>query len=402
MKKLNPISFLLIIICSLFFFILGAGIAALTEFDTVFGDFATWIASIGTVSTLGYAIFQNNLLRQEQKSERKEREKQEARQQVELQRERELREAHEREQQKMWNQQNQMFTFQKYEAHSQLLNQLFDKIECEPRFRGIYIFPERTRAYARLFPNNNLTNCEVDFSSPSNNYSPLQTIESIMSDIVEHANILSSDTGDKQDSLMKFVANLNLWAETLGSKIKETNLPGTFGIGNIKTNCFFNISRGLSCIFALCDITDELRRFSNIEPIPKSSRDSFHIFLKEELYINLFLLTDGDRVFVANSGALNSLTMFSKVYITLQKYPFSIKRSIQNELPYFYPDISGEMLTQFSDEAYIVNEYKRIVAKLHSILHDLEEPDNEPINELLVELEKQLRLAESSQDDHLE
>ncbi|MFA0233615.1 hypothetical protein [Vibrio sp. 10N.222.55.C7] len=354
------------------------------------GDLATWFAASGTILTLGFLINQHTQLRAEQKKENEERKVEESKQRKELAEESKKREEHEKKQQKMWAQQNEMLTFQKYEAHFELFNKLLDRIETEERFRGIYVFPERTRTYAALFPNNNLSHCEFDFSSQTENHNSLQTIESIMADVVKYATVLSTEKVDKKDALLKFTACLNLWANTLGSRLKENDIPGSYGVGTIAAYRFFNISRGLSCILALCDITDELRRFANIQPLTQDSRDAFCIFMKEDLYINLFLLTGENTIYNTNLGALNSLAIFSKVYQIGNDAHLRIQDSIVDGIPRFFPDVSTDVLEKLSNRDYVIQKYVTTIDKLQAVLPKLEGNNKKPIEQLVLELKKQL------------
>lgn len=123
MKRIDYFTVLLAITPALTFFISAVGFSAFTEFNIEFGDMPTWIAAIGTASTLFFAIRQNQQLRLEQKKEKEERKTEENKQRQDLDTERKKREQHEKEQLKMWAEQKQMLTFQKYETHFKLYNQ---------------------------------------------------------------------------------------------------------------------------------------------------------------------------------------------------------------------------------------------------------------------------------------
>ncbi|MDD9175373.1 hypothetical protein PVK63_10860 [Aliivibrio sp. S2TY2] len=93
------------------------------------GDIATWVASIGTISTLAFAIRQNHQLRKEQKNEKQERKEEEIKQQKELKEERFRREKLEKKQQQMWKEQKAALSIQKRAELSEVFSKIVDKFE---------------------------------------------------------------------------------------------------------------------------------------------------------------------------------------------------------------------------------------------------------------------------------
>lgn len=103
------------------------------------GDMATWSAALGTIFTLGFLINQHVQLRQSQRKES------------------ETREEHERKQQEMWAQQDQMLTFQKYKEHKQLFFDTLNELEREYDIK----FFDRSGFYSNIFQANNFDSCEM-------------------------------------------------------------------------------------------------------------------------------------------------------------------------------------------------------------------------------------------------
>ncbi|WP_019274358.1 hypothetical protein [Vibrio coralliilyticus] len=98
--------------------------------------YGTWLAALGTISTLFFVIYQNHQLRLEQKQERRERL------------------LHESEQQKMWEQQQAVFSIQLYETHYERFEQLLNNIVME--HGGVYRFRSPTQLYKNLFPEHSM------------------------------------------------------------------------------------------------------------------------------------------------------------------------------------------------------------------------------------------------------
>jgi hypothetical protein len=59
-NKNDPILPLVIVVSSIAFFTIGVGLAVFSQFDTTFGDLATWFSGLVTLSTLLYVIHQNS------------------------------------------------------------------------------------------------------------------------------------------------------------------------------------------------------------------------------------------------------------------------------------------------------------------------------------------------------
>jgi hypothetical protein len=108
-------------------------ITDISSFQTFIG-LCTAIGSLATFGTLVYLILQNK----EQK-------------------------AHESKQVKMWSEQNEMLSFQKYQTHRVEFFNLISSIEN--RYNGIFIVKHKNRLYSRLFPKNSLVNIKYNYEN---------------------------------------------------------------------------------------------------------------------------------------------------------------------------------------------------------------------------------------------
>ena len=99
-----------------------------------FVGLCTAIGSLATFGTLVYLIRQNK----EQKS-------------------------HESKQVQMWNEQNEMLSFQKYQTHRVEFFNLLSSIEN--RYNGIFIVKNNNKLYSRLFPRNSLVDIKYNYES---------------------------------------------------------------------------------------------------------------------------------------------------------------------------------------------------------------------------------------------
>jgi len=366
LKRIDYFTVLLAITPALIFFISAVDLSAFTEFDIELGDMATWIAAIGTVSTLFFAIRQNKQLRFEQKKEKEERKTEETKQRRDLDSERKKREKHEKEQLKMWAEQKQMLTFQKYEAHFKLYNQLLDRIEREDIFQGIYIFPERTQSYRALFPNNNLVNCKLDFSaSTDNDFTPICYIASVIKDIGELAEKIANKETDNREVFHLFTKIASV-TRVIGAQIKQKELPGTVCIGKNGRNSYFNISRGLDCLLALRSIINELSRFVNLAPLNEDLVfKTFQPFMQEQLYFQCLTSKNNAITHNITSGSLNALPTLTRVYSVLKGEDLPKIEELINSLWWnIFPQAKPEYLKQLNDKEFVANIYREIVSIL--------------------------------------
>jgi hypothetical protein len=362
---------LAVIISALTSFIVGVGLAAFTEFDTVFGDMATWMAAIGTVSTLFFAIRQNKQIRLEQKKDKKERKIEEAKQRQDLDTERKKREEHEKEQLNMWAEQKQMLTFQKYETHFKLYNQLLDRIESEDIYQGIYIFPERTQAYRLLFPNNSLINCELDFSaSTDDNFSPIYNIQSVLEDIRKLGEQIANNETDNRE-VFNFFAKIYYVTNAIGAQIRQKELPGTICLGKNERNSYFNISQGLDCLLALRSIINELRRFANLAPLNEDL--IFKIvqsFTREKLYFQCLEYKNKSVTHEVISGSLNALPTLTRACSVLKDTGLLKTEVIIGNI---FPQAKPDYLKQLNNKEFVANIYHQIVSTLKTDLPSIKD-----------------------------
>lgn len=212
------------------------------------GDLATWVAAFGTVSTLGFAIKQNNQLREEQIKEREDRIVEEAKQRTELNEERNKREEHEHKQQEMWQEQRKLQTAQVYQAHRAEFLTLLKQLETT--YSGLLRFTHKEALYQAIFPNNSFSNCSFSATSETEGLNP--TLSKIYS-------LYDKNTANFNSAHSKIVGVLTalqlevIVSEPFGNLIYK---------GNVKLNIFDMHLIG----FAMNDITSKLFKFSGNPP----------------------------------------------------------------------------------------------------------------------------------------
>jgi len=250
-RKIDSFSLLVVIVCSLFFFIFGVGLTAFTTLQSAIGDVATWVAAVGTVATLGFAIKQNRILREEQKKETQERKIEEEKQRQELKKEREKREMHERKQQDMWAEQVELQKFQKFQFHKSLLDEQL--LTLEVRHSGLIKFTNKTRLYELLFPQN--SPMQVDLRSGSSNDGFQRHLASIIDCIVQN---LLDGSDDRSRVILK---QLNMLRTSIG--IEFTGSIGDGGFSIYSTNEIdINLFDPLMTLNIMRDISATLINFS--------------------------------------------------------------------------------------------------------------------------------------------
>ncbi|MUK51073.1 hypothetical protein [Aliivibrio fischeri] len=315
----------------------------------ILGSLGTWAGSIATVGTLIFLIRQNIELREQQ-------EKQQTQQNI-----------NEEKQHEMWKSQNEMLTFQKYELHYKMFNEMLDRIETEDRFRGIYVFRERSSAYQQLFPFNNLLQCTSDLSQISNLSShPLIKADEQLKNISIETEKIAHVFSSKNSTI--FELNKQLYALTLnlGLMLKEPKQVGSIRIGTFEHNAFFNITRGLDCLCSLFHIINELRRFSHLpclndEHLLEYTKGLFnHIF-----YINYILSISNENVMSCNLGKHKVLSKIVQGVYFLNKIKQNEANLLCNELEsYFVAQVSSENLKKLEQESFIKDLYERITVVL--------------------------------------
>ncbi|MEF1254532.1 hypothetical protein [Vibrio sp. M260112] len=207
MRKFDSFSLIVVIVCSLFFFILGVGLTAFTALESVVGDVATWVAAVGTVLTLGFAIRQNRILREEQKQERLDREE------------------HEHRQQEMWCQQQEMLIFEKFQRHKAAFHSVLELQESNLQIK----FFDKEALYESLFPRNSFENCTTDHADTEF----LNAIVERYHGIWEHIKEINSCKDGKYDEqlLVDFFIKVAGLTRTLKIQFQETQ-----SVGNIYWN----------------------------------------------------------------------------------------------------------------------------------------------------------------------
>ena len=244
MRKFDSFSLLVAIICSLFFFILGVGLTASTSFESSIGDLATWVASIGTVSTLGFAIRQNRILREEQKLDRKEREE------------------HENKQRQMWDEQLSMLKLEQYEKHFSQFTAVLNELKFD--HGNVYRFKKTTELYRKIFPAHTLID-GVDLSRKPVHH--LNLIRETLLDLKYLSDSAEKYHPDSYEGTVKiYLSNMSLLvASYIGlDYLKSDNIGDVTDI-----NAISNGPHKVLNVFStevehhLCEILDRLSRFAN-------------------------------------------------------------------------------------------------------------------------------------------
>jgi hypothetical protein len=305
LKQINSFTVLVATISSLTFFILGAGFAAFTEFDSTFGDMATWIAAIGTVSTLAFAIRQNQQLRIEQKKEKEERKDEEAKQRKDLDTERKKREEHEKKQQEMWELQREIASLQKYDAHKQMFFNLLSQLE--QRFRHTIEFYDKDATYNNLFPENNIEHCvtKIDLNSlPQQSVGTLKDCLDCYDFLHKRLEKITGSTSkDYYNNAHDLMFHLLQMSSLLGINFKDSCSIGYISPDFDKQTLLVNIFDPSHTFYRLEKTLKRICTFVSISPPPDISYkaggafllDTFLYFTLEPTCLRGYLVHFGDH-----------------------------------------------------------------------------------------------------------
>ena len=202
----------------------------------------TAIGSLATFGTLVYLILQNK----EQKS-------------------------HESKQVKMWNEQNEMLSFQKYQTHRVEFFNLLSSIEN--RYNGIFIVKNKNKLYSRLFPSNSLVDIKYNYENeilcPNNPFLIFEGVVDTYKNETESLKLSSDCQLSRIDAL-----DVNKAVYALDSctckllNLFELECVLTPKLGFIHADDFV-VMDGLSpfCqIDRLISIINEIRQFANMPP----------------------------------------------------------------------------------------------------------------------------------------
>lgn len=213
-----------------------------TTFENIVG-FCTAVGSLATFGTLVYLILQNK--------EHK---------------------AHEAQQIKMWNEQNEMLCFQKYQTHRDEFFNLIDSIEA--RYEGIFVIQHKNRLYRRLFPRNSFVGTLYDYENETLcTDNPFFAFESVVDEYKKETSVLklkekelrASEIAD--EAIRNAVYKLDLCTCKLLNLFElECVLSPTLGFVH---DGDFVVMDGLSPfmqIGRLVDIINEFRQFANMPP----------------------------------------------------------------------------------------------------------------------------------------
>ncbi|WP_305817921.1 hypothetical protein [Photobacterium leiognathi] len=204
-------------------------------------DLCTAVGSLATFFTFIYLILQNK----EQK-------------------------AHEEQQIKMWNEQNEMLCFQKYQTHRTEFFNLITSIE--ERYEGIFVVKHKNRLYRRIFPRNSFVSIQYNYESEAlcaDN--PLLAFERLVDRYKQETAILKLKKEELQTSkitdenIRRAVYELDLCTCNLLS-LFELECVLSPKLGFIHDGDFV-VMDGLSPfsqIGKLIDIANEFRQFTNM------------------------------------------------------------------------------------------------------------------------------------------
>lgn len=321
----------------------------------ILGSLGTWAGSIATVGTLVFLIRQNIELRKQQ-------EKQQKQQNI-----------NEEKQHEMWKSQNEMLTFQKYELHYKMFNEMLDRIEVENRFRGVYVFRERSSTYQKLFPFNNISQCTSDLSQISDVSShSLNRVVDLLKKISSESTKISNTEPNEAD--ISFELNKYLFTLTtiLGITLKEPNQVGSIRLGNFEHNAFFNIPRALECLFALFEITNEIRRFSHLPLLDeKSLLECTNAYFNNSFYINYLISLPNISITKCNLGKHDALLKIVQAARFLDNINTHDANSLFNELDcYFLAQASPKDLKKLEQEDVVKALYEKIILVLSQTLQE--------------------------------
>jgi hypothetical protein len=312
------------------------------------------ITAIGSIATAGsflYIILDNRKIREAQLA-------QETRQI-----------AHEEKQQGMWEEQKEMLVFQKYELHFKMFNQLLDNLQSEERFRGIYVFRERSQSYQSLFPFNNLSTCEFNMSALHNSSShPLLWIEEQLKELSD-AMLQIVNTPAEEENKLEFYNKLFSITRTLGATIGDVDLAGNVRIGSMEHNTFFNLPRALDCWFALTSIINEIRRFVHLPPISNElCLQPCTTLFDDDFYTHMLKSQPRSNVVQYNYGALDALLKIAQAVCFLSKVDTFNSKELTSKLKkYLIAQASPEDLAKLAKKHHVDHLYGEIIKELEHV-----------------------------------
>ncbi len=246
-----------------------------------YGDLPTWFAGIGTIGTLGVLMYQNLQLKKEQKQQK-----------ADLDEERQKRESHEQKQQEMWQLQAEITNIHKYDAHKRLfINELKG---LEERFGGLIGFPDKEESYNRLFPENDLTNCELRIDLTSSKQverdGSLSDCLECYSRVLENISEINEGRTEQYYLLCSELCT-NLWASLsrLGIKINTQECIGYIYKFPAQPFLIINIFDIAKTVLYIHSSLERICSFAHIE-MPVRYRNHVHLFNAQSGFMQRALL----------------------------------------------------------------------------------------------------------------
>lgn len=237
----DPFHLLILIVTFLVSVVLGglivggivAASLALKPFDSQWvSAFGTVLAALGTVSTLGFLVYQNTIQAKELKDERKKREDHEAKQQ-------------------------ELLTFQKYEMHKAAFHSTLTQLEDDPHIK----FFDREGLYESIFPKNSFEYCAIDDSDSS----VICNIEDSYNDIWKHVSktLQSKNENEYIELVLEYFSKVDVLSRLLRVELLAVHEIGNLYI-NIENQRFIgNIFNLRSSMFSLEKIIRRLCKFTD-------------------------------------------------------------------------------------------------------------------------------------------
>jgi hypothetical protein len=203
--------------------------------------FFTSLGSLATFGTLVYLIMQNK----EQKN-------------------------HQSKQVKMWDEQNEQLSFQKYQTHRAEFFNLISSIEV--RNNGVFVVKHKNKLYNRLFPRNSFVDTRFNYDNEilcTDN--PFLVQETVLDEYQKETNILKLNDDECLSLEFKNIENAVYKLDLCTCKLLnlfELECIETPKIGFVHAGDFV-VMDGLSPfrqIDRLINITNEFRQFANMPP----------------------------------------------------------------------------------------------------------------------------------------
>lgn len=343
-NKINSLSFQILVCCWLSAFLLGVGFiygfglaTGATWLSLNYGDVPTWLAAIGTIGTLLFAVVQNHKLvkRQDQT---------------------------ERLQAKLWEKQLKSLNFQEYQSHISEFNVMLESIESE--LPTAIEFRNKKSFYQSIFNKNSRDNVEYELSEITNNH-PISTIER---ELESHLKCIIDFSERKHDSslglLLSYVQLFDRMRLSTGSNCRFADVKISNGVT-------LNIFELNDLTFSLHRAYNKVRSFCQLESYQTEQNAFIDGGDLTERILHFYASDPNSNTIIVNFGHYNLLKILSSSILIAREFELSDKKLV--DLLHITGFMRGTTIKNPQDTA----EVKLYLSTLADTFRELEVSNNQ-------------------------